>query len=724
MFSTKIIRQNLDRIERAQGIKLTEYSVEKSIQVYEYFLSIAKTDGKRSWYQREEETEEQFTYAQWEKDWIQNELFYCACSFPYWFFRYFFLKTKDGRITRPEVLAAHLVFMEILADLDEQQLPIILFCLKARQLGVSTLIEAIILWIAMFRRGSHCVIASAEEEKSIDMSGMVWTGLDNLPLWMKPILTAESKQKGPVFGELASDILIQHGAMTKGISRGSTPHAAHVSEVSWFNDPVQTIESSLLKAMHENPRTFLVLESTAKKKDDWFHQTWKYNREAEKTGRNKFTCLFLPWYVGHDKYPTKDWIRNHPIPEGWEPRKGTIDQSIRAALYVATTPLLKKHMGAGWKMPIEQQWFWEFSYDEASRSEQSLRSFYAEMASDEISAFQSKKTDAFSIETIERLRSEISSDFTDYAIIGDGIDKRFHLREYWSSKRHIPIDWITMDGQPRHWELVPLKSSPSEDTEDFFVRIWHHPQRGFSYTIPIDPSGGVGGDHSALEVMRVGKLNEPDIQVAQIYSRWLPAAEIPPFAQALGVYYGRMMEPIPEAYMCPETQMATGDFTVHQLTKEGYTNIHRMRRYDMAPKSGSIPNRLGWATGSWSRPMITETMKMALDYGWVKILSERTVEEIEGLETDEADNGKLKYDHSTSSYSDSYIALCIGHWCSHDEETLAARKAGKRPRKSTDESANDNPKILNTPEGIMAAEISREERMALEPTEDEMNYIY
>ena len=596
MFSPSVIRSNLDRIQRSQGTPLVEYPLAKSIAVSDHFLALTHSDGKRKWYQREKQTEDEFQFVQWEQDWIRNELYVCACTFPYWYFRYFFLKTKEGRIERPERLAAQLIFLDILADLDEQALPIILFILKARQLGVSTVVEAIILWTAMFRRGSHCVIASAEEEKSIDMSGMVWTALDNLPLWMAPTLTAESKQKGPVFGELASDILIQHGAMTKGISRGSTPHAAHVSEVSWFNDPVQTIESSLLKAMHENPRTFLVLESTAKKKDDWFHQTWKYNREAESTGRNKFTCLFLPWYVGHDKYPTADWIHNHPIPVDWTPKPITIIQAIKAAFYVKITPLLNKHLGDGWKMPIEQQWFWEFSYDEASRSEQSLRSFFAEMAADEISAFQSKRTVAFSTETLDRLRNEISPTFTDYAVVGDGIDQRFHLRPHWSSKKRIHIDWMTMDGQARQWQLIPLSSTPDED-HDFFLRIWEHPKKGFNYTIPVDPSAGIGRDHSALEILRIGKLREPDTQVAQLYSRWLPAAELPPFCQALGIYYGKMMEPIAEAYLCPETQISTGDFIVHQLNKEGYTNIHRMRRYDMAPKSGSIPNRLGWATG-------------------------------------------------------------------------------------------------------------------------------
>ena len=118
----------------------------------------------------------------------------------------------------------------------------------------------------MFRRGSHCVIASAEEDKSIAMSNMVSTGLENLPLWMKPEITKESAKSGWEFGSNESDILIEHGAQTKGISRGSTPIAAHLSEIAYYSNPYETIESSLLRAMHENKRTFLVSNRPPRKR--------------------------------------------------------------------------------------------------------------------------------------------------------------------------------------------------------------------------------------------------------------------------------------------------------------------------------------------------------------------------------------------------------------------------------------------------------------------------
>lgn len=1093
MFSRKIIQKNIDRIEAETGIRLVENTEEQSKKVFDHFQAMQQTDGKRSWYQREGQTEAEFDFVQWEKDWIRNELTYCAVSFPYWFYRYFFLKTVDGRIFRPEKQVAQSILLDILSEIDEKQLPIILFLLKGRQLGISTIVEAIIMWIAMYRRGSHTVIASAEETKSVDMSNMVWNALDNLPLWMMPTLTGESRSQGPIFGHQGSRIQIQHGAQRKGISQGATPIAAHIclapntliqltdgklwpihavpagseivthtgktakikqiwkshrtheigrriwihgtyapldctidhpvrvvdewkeayelqrndwvfrpvreithelkqatfppntnykrssnkskienfeytfdtgyacglylaegtirwnknkygnfpagiqytihakeieevqkrimaafgmetlshrrttsktatvmiywsalgrwmaeefgrtdgkrvpawawqagrefcrgivrgyldgdghylpdgtevfatstretiptslremvaslgygwssihyresgefyrrnckaawtwqiasrtayelrkdlglpcveptkdpdhwrwaelgglelqvesvghswlpvvydlevdhvdhsfltpsccvknSEVAYFDNPSDTIERGLIRAMHENPRTFLALESTAKTKDDWFHTTWKYNREMEATGMNRYTCLFLPWYVGIDKYPTKDFMRNHPTPDTWEPLKITIEQASKARLYVRSQPLLRKYLGEKWEMGRDQMWFWEFNYFEAARSEQTLRNFYSELAADEFTCFQSKKGYAFAHDVLDRLKKEVEEapQYTDYAITGSGIDQRYYLSAYHDTKPGISINFETIEGEQREWKLIPLKSTPRDETESFFLRIWEHPKRGYTYTIPGDTGAGVGKDRTCMGVMRVGRGGEPDVMVALLLSAWLPAIESPPFFHALGIYYGKMMEPIQEAYLCPETQLgAGGDPIVHQLNKEGYSSIHRMRRYDMAPRGGGMPNRLGWATTAWSRPLITQTMQVALRNGWVRFYDERILEEIENLEMYEDDSGGVYIDHSSSSHDDAWMTMCIGHWCSHDEETLSARKAGRLPSKS----ATTQPKEPETwtSEQMMSRQIMLEERSSRwsEEDEQESDYVY
>ena len=679
MFAPEVISRNISAIERKTGFTLKDHSVAECSQVYEYFRGLERTDGHKRWYERGSA----FQYLGWEPEWISNELYMCSASFPYFFYRYIFIQHTDGRVARPDLHISQQMMLDILADLDRKNLPILMLTLKARQLGISTWHLAVILWKAMYRRGSHCVLASAEEKKSEELCDKVWLALDNLPLWMLPTLTGEDRKRGPEFGGNASDILIQHGSMTKGISRGSTPVAALVSEVPYYPNPVETIESSLFKAMHENPNTYLILEGTARKKGDWYHRFWMANREGEDTGYNRFTCIFLPWYVGRDKYPTSDWIRNHPVPEGWEPRRETLKQAVDARLYVSSTSLLSKHLGAQWEMSREQQWWFEMNFVEASRSDATLKSFRAELASDERSAFQSTRWSVFHQETLERIELALPDKWQDYAVTGDGIDPKFHLRSHQSSSaRRIDIAWITMDGKTLNWRLVPLKETPDDPSLQFYLRVWEKPKPGYEYTIGIDIPAGIGQNRTVFDVLRKGKtIDDPDIQVAQLVSPWISSPESPAFASCLGIWYGQFMSPTKEAKMCPETQVATGDPISFQLAEKGYTNFHYFDRYDQRKTPGHQSRRRGWATNAWSRPMMMEAYKQAIDSGWVVINSSETLDELRNLEAYELESGKTKYEHADEEYDDCYMAGAIAYFCSHDKETIMDRMtAGKRPR--------------------------------------------
>jgi hypothetical protein len=624
-----------------------------------------------------------------------------------------------------------MILLAILGVLDLANLPILLLILKARQLGLSTIIEAVILYISIFVKGSHCVVASAEEEKSEQMSNMIWIGLEMLPLWMQPVLTREDRKLGPEFGLIHSDILLQHGSMSKGISRGDTPNAAHLSEVAYYPDPINTIESSLIRAMHENPRTFLALETTARKKDDWFHRTWLKNRKGELTGYNRFTCLFLPWYVGRDKYPTTDWLRNHPIPQHWRvvsdgrnepwrliqgrveigPLKETLKQAADAKLYVATTKLLKDHMPENWEMPPEQMWYWEFNYVEAIEGDdETLKSFLAELAADERSCFQSKKLSVFTQDVLDKLEENLNHDYQCYAMAGDGIDKRFALADFHShSKRRIDINWQTINGDFLHWKLIPLKEEPQDVTLKYYLKIWEHPKPGYDYTIGIDIASGIGQNNTVYFVLKKGIAGAPDEEVALLYSPWIPSPETPPFANMLGVYYGQHMSPIPEAMIAPEVQKAVGDFISHQLAKLGYSNFYYMERFDIRKAPGHRPNRRGWASVGWSQQMMKEAFEHGIKSGWIQINSEELLAELDSLEAEETDSGKMMYDHASDHTDDAYVAGGIAYFVTHGQETIMERmKADLKPtRKSKKEIAVQEPDKGAT---LLARQFQREDR--------------
>lgn len=687
MLHPQIIAKKIQAIEKAKDIRLKEFSIEDSIQLYDHFKDLETIEGKHTVYARPGESSNVFRFSKDEQQWIQNEMLMCACSFPYWFYRYFFINTKEGNIQRPEVLIAQEIFLAILAEIDLKGLPILLLVLKARQLGISTVTEALILWIAIFVGGSKTVVASAEEQKSEAMAEMVWLGLEMLPLWMQPVLTRDDRKMGPEFGLIHSEILLQHGSMTKGIARGSTPIAAHLSEVSYYPDPIETIESSLINAMHENPRTFLVLESTARKKNDWWHKTWLNNRKGEDTGYNRFTCLFLPWYVGRDKYPTADWMKNHPIPKGWKPMKETLKQAAEAKLYVATTPLLKKYMPRNWEMPIEQMWTWEFRYVEAKSDDAKFKVHLAEFASDERTCFQSKKLSVFPAGVLEDLEENRKDrKYTDYAIVGSGISENYSLKEFWSShKQRIDVSWQTITGEYLHWKLIPLKETPRDDKQKFYVRVWDPPRPGYNYNIGIDIASGSGQNNTSFSVNRIGQSNEePDFEAALLCSPWIPSPDTPAFANVLGIWYGQYMSPLAEAKIAPEVQKAVGDFISYGLNKLGYQNFYYMKRFDVRSHPGAKPTRRGWASVSWSQQMMKEAFEHAIKNGWYIVNSDELMAELESLESDETEGGKVIYDHARDDTDDTYVSGGISYFTAHDEETIMQRiKSDLKPKRKT-----------------------------------------
>jgi hypothetical protein len=347
------------------------------------------------------------------------------------------------------------------------------------------------------------------------------------------------------------------------------------------------------------------------------------------------------------------------------------------------------------------------------------------MAADERSAFQSKKHSVFAVDVLDRLEKQASHKYIDYAVMGDGIDQKFALLPYQSrSIKRVEIPWITIEGQPMNWRLVPLARTPEDDKERFFLRVWEPPKPGFQYTVGIDTGSGIGQNRTVYDVLRVGRTpQEPDVQVAQLCSPWISAPESPGFALMLGVWYGQHMSPVPEALMVPETQIAVGDFISHQLAKLGYTHFHYMKRYDQRRRPGQQSQRRGWATVAWSRQMMMEAYEHAIKTGWVVINSEETLDELSTLESEEMDSGKMKYDHADSENDDCYIAGGIAYFVSHDEQTIMERmKSGLTPKVRAE--LQDVQKQKDTSSSILARIIQREEQSMVNEGEYEHSHIY
>lgn len=172
--------------------------------------------------------------------------------------------------------------------------PVRIIVLKGRQLGISTVTEALLLNWCFMHPGANSLVLSkstGDAEYLFEMTKLMW---DNWPF--KALFTESHKSvRRLAWLETGSSMKIAT-AKGKEVGRGQTIHAVHCSEVAFYPDP-EGLMLALKQAVPDKPGTVIVLESTANGAGNWFHQEWF----AAKAGESDFIPLFFPWFL-HEEY--------------------------------------------------------------------------------------------------------------------------------------------------------------------------------------------------------------------------------------------------------------------------------------------------------------------------------------------------------------------------------------------------------------------------------------
>ena len=186
--------------------------------------------------------------------------------------------------------------------------PIRIIVLKARQEGVSTIVEALIYWYSATHRNINAKIVSHDRESAGNLYSMFRRYYDNSEPIFKPTTKYNTKNDLLFDNEegngLKSQISISSAENT-GTGRGLTVNWLHGSEVAlWSNG--RELLAGLLQTVPMLPETGIFLESTANGVGDYFYDTW----QSAKTGKSIFKPFFFGWHE-HDEYriqtkPLKD----------------------------------------------------------------------------------------------------------------------------------------------------------------------------------------------------------------------------------------------------------------------------------------------------------------------------------------------------------------------------------------------------------------------------------
>lgn len=210
---------------------------------------------------------------------------------------------KKGRIIPFRLNAPQRRLYEAIRQQWNAGKPVRIIILKARQMGFSTLTEAIIFWMAATAFHVRCMIVAHTDDATENLFQMSKRYYENLPEVLKPLLRGSNAKelhfdtparfKGDSPG-LGSRIRCAT-AGGQGIGRSHTLKALHLSEFAfWPGDKAATL-LGLLQAVPEEPGTFVVIESTANGFDE-FKRRWDTAVEAYRAGREGYIPIFFAWH--------------------------------------------------------------------------------------------------------------------------------------------------------------------------------------------------------------------------------------------------------------------------------------------------------------------------------------------------------------------------------------------------------------------------------------------
>lgn len=351
------------------------------------------------------------------------------------------IKTKDGRVISlyPFKPVQQIIVERVLAKLEAGE-PVRFIILKARQQGVSTIVEALIYWWTVTHKYQQAKIIAHNSDTSLylyDMFRMYYEG--SLPNF-QPTARYNTRD-GLVFDNEQDSTrglksrIDTATAENSGTGRGQTIQWLHGSEVALWPKG-QEIVAGLMQAVPMMANTAVFLESTANGIGDYFHTTW----EAAQRGESAFEPLFFPWTM--DPEYTRTPPRFFKM-TAEEKRLKKLHQLTLGQIYWRRMKML------------------EFVGDE--------KRFLQEYPITDSEAFMASGAPRFNIQKLEEMRQK-AYDPQEYELI----EKKNQMQQ--------------SEIKPKIIEGAPLK-------------VWFQPQNGHDYVIGADVAEGINEDFSCATVM-------------------------------------------------------------------------------------------------------------------------------------------------------------------------------------------------------------------------------
>lgn len=504
---------------------------------------------------------------------------------------------------------------------------LLLNILKARQLGVSTLSEALVAHRLVTRTHVRALSGADVEDQAGYLFRMVLRIYDQLPWFLQPGKQYFTKNRELTLAN-QSFLKTAWGKSTRGalqsvtgqegskgaIGRGQTFSVFHISELATWDNPEQ-LDTALFPAVPVSPHTLGLLESTAEHAQDWWHKHWL----TTAAGLGRFTNVFIPWYAEPSKYSL-------PAPLDWTPSTTTQQHAQKAE---ADSP---KWMGRTVTLTRDQlYWYEQTRAYYTSKGE--YHKFRKEYCADDQETFQYAGHAIFTMDQLDQIDAAATKPLRDVW----AVEPAMAIAQLRRDDQATPSSTPSTDRRP----LPPLsprlqvasaiaaeaypvppgygfrRLSPPElqqlaSLREAGLAIWEYPRaRGpYRYVLAVDVGDGLGKDYSVVDVVRLPTIEEPAEQVAQFVSHRLDTKQLAYVCDAVGRLYVDQ-EGI-EALAAIEVNnhgLAVQDLLQLHL---GYSHFYVWEILDAAAVGKRYTTRIGWMTTPRTRPILLAAFRTAI----------------------------------------------------------------------------------------------------------------
>lgn len=603
---------------------------------------------------------------------VLKELQRCRRDFIYAARNYFWILTKrDGEKLFSLWPGQELILQKILEIKAKGQLQKILI-IKGRQLGCSTLIEALIAWSTMFFSGRTSLVVSYDREHSAQYLFPIMQFIyDRLPWWLQP--TTAGRRVDGIFFEnpdpksrgknpgLNSRIMVKGANSTTGVGQGTRLTGVHCSEAADWDDHTakEIIAEDMVNALVEGPDTFAIIETTAKGANRYIHRLWK--KCVERAEEAEWYPLFLPSFFEDSRRrpctvdfhiePIDKRMRERVIAEWVRCRNNECRQyhlRFKRGEDRSGTICVTCNVGEVWPYELANEqlnWF-QHRRKTAEGDDDSLKKLKQDLCLTSEEAFQVSGYQIF---------GNRAQDFAN-----DSVREPIAYGDFDNSGRFHGCDTRATTIKAKAGEYFPCfqKDCTADHTYDENpLRLWEWPIPGAEYVCGADIAEGLSGrsDYSVGCVLRVSQSGGGDFHVATYRINTMGPI---PFAAKLN-HLGRFYN---EALMSPEANRY--DIVIGQLRLQyNYGNLYRWKHLDSI---NMMSSKLGWYTNVSSRPRLWQTFKSWLNQEQLHVRSHNLVEEMKNFVKDDWDDVSAGGDGD--SHDDELMAGMIALYTAHETD--------------------------------------------------------